>query len=145
MSHDAPRRLGQVVGITAMAAGLALLPSTASAQEGPISGASYGRNGGCTTAAGTFGWELTSEARNLYRTWGTVKLTNRPSNCTSDVTGAALQRSETSTTNRSWKWYAGIGRGQTYTFSLDDTDVRDVRFRICNVRNGVIDGCGRVQ
>ncbi|GCD95924.1 hypothetical protein [Embleya hyalina] len=141
------RRIARFIGITATAAALALLPSAASAQEGPINGGSYGTNNRkCTTASGTFGWELTNEAMNLYKTWGTVKLSNTKSRCTSDVTGAVLQRSETSTTDHSWKFYAGIGTNQTYSFSLVDTDVRDVRFRICNVRaGGIADGCGRVQ
>ncbi|MFJ9034365.1 hypothetical protein ACIRQP_39155 [Streptomyces sp. NPDC102274] len=137
------RTIGKILGTAAVATGLAVLPSAASAAEGPISGASYR---GCTTASGTYGWELTNAARDLYRTWGSVRLTNYPAKCPSGFTGAVLQRSTTHTTDNSWNYYASVGRGQSYTFSLDDTDVRGVRFRLCNVHSGgVVDGCGRVQ
>ncbi|GHH89061.1 hypothetical protein [Streptomyces capitiformicae] len=121
-------------------------------RPGPVSasftrsGASAGnRNGACTTAAGKFGWELINEDRNLYRTWGKVQLTNRPANCTSDVTAGVLQRPE-AVSGGKWRFYAAVARGETGSFWLDDTGVSNVRFRICNVRSGgIIDGCGRVQ
>ena len=136
-------RIRKIVGTAAAATGLALSPLTDSAAEGPISGSSYN---GCATASGTYGWQLTSQAEKLYRTWGSARLSMNLSKCASSVTGAVLQRSETSTADHSYKYWASTVRGQTFTVSLEDTNVRDVRFRICNVHSGgKIDGCGRVQ
>ncbi|MBI0292970.1 hypothetical protein JBE04_00270 [Streptomyces sp. PRKS01-29] len=136
------RRIGKIIGTAAVVTGLCALPSTANAAQGPISGASYR---GCTTASGTYGWELTNPGQDLYRTWGTIRLTSHPANCPRGFTAGVLQRSTTNTTDHGWKWYRAINPGQSATFSLADTNVRDVRFRVCNVHDGITDGCGRVQ
>ncbi|MGY3676954.1 hypothetical protein [Streptomyces sp. TE33382] len=137
------RTIGKFLGTVAVATGLAILPSTANAAEGPISGASYR---GCTTVTGTYGWQLTNEGMDLYRTWGNARLVNHISNCPKGFTAGILQRSTTHTTDRSWKPYASVNPRDEFTVSLNDTDVRGVRFRICNVHSGgIIDGCGRVQ
>ncbi|MEB3958692.1 hypothetical protein OKJ48_00230 [Streptomyces kunmingensis] len=139
MSHT----IGKILGTAAVATGLAVLPSAASAAQGPISGASYR---GCTTVTGTYGWELTSAGLDMYRTWGSARLVNHPSKCPTGFTAGVLQRSTTHTTDHSWNFYAAVDPGGTFTRDLSDTNVRGVRFRICNVHSGgVIDGCGRVQ
>lgn len=136
------RTIGKLLGTAAVAAALAVLPSAASAAQGPISGASYR---GCTTVTGTYGWELTNAGMDLYRTWGSARLVNHPSKCPTGFTTGILQRSTTHTTDDSWKTYAVVHRGETFTRDLGDTDVRGVRFRICNLHSGKLDGCGRVQ
>ncbi|MYV56700.1 hypothetical protein [Streptomyces sp. SID3212] len=132
-------RLGRVTGIVAAAAGLALLPSQASAAEVSISGSS---SNGCNTVTGRYGWALTNPGLDLYRTWGTATIVNHPTKCGPGWHGV-LQFDDSSSAD-GWEILYGVGPGQKGSTSLVMNNVRDVRFRVCNIVNGKADGCGRV-
>lgn len=132
-------RTVRAAGIMAAAAGLALLPAQAHAAEVSLSGASYN---GCNTVTGRYGWALTNPGLDLYRTWGTATVVNHPTKCGKGWHGV-LQYDDSSSAD-GWEILYGVPPGQSGTRSLVLNDVRDVRFRICNVVNGAVNGCARV-
>ncbi|WP_432042698.1 hypothetical protein [Streptomyces cadmiisoli] len=148
------RKVPYLLTTLASAAALALVPSAAGAQTaGMVYGATYGD---CYEAFGWYEWTADGSAGGYpkYDTDGSIEVIQLE-NCNSWIDKGILQYSGKKWQNGGWTtlgWRQppgfvggdGSGPGEIDYF-VDFKDVRDIRFRVCNVHDGIVDGCSSVS
>lgn len=144
------RKLAYGLATLASATALALSPSAAVARAtGTIAGHTYED---CYEAFGWYEWKADESGGGYpkYDTDGEVTVAWYR-NCDSWLDGAVLQYSGKKWQGGSWTTFGwknlpayGHDVGESF-YSLKFNDVRDLRFKVCNVHNGIEDGCGPVS
>ncbi|MEV6594922.1 hypothetical protein [Streptomyces acidicola] len=149
------RRVSYLLATLGSATALALTPSAAGAQTAStVGGISYGE---CYEAYGWYEYTADGTAGGYpkYDTDGSIDVT-KYDNCDSWVDKGILQYSGKKWQNGSWTsiswrqvpdpWVGGDGGAPgEIDYFVDFQDVRDIRFRVCNVHDGIVDGCGSVS
>ncbi|MGP4091725.1 hypothetical protein [Streptomyces sp. KR55] len=145
------RWVAYVLATLASATALALSPSAASARAaGDVWGLTFGD---CYEADGWYEWTAAGSAGGYpkYNTDGVVTV-GPWANCDSWIDGAVLLYSGKKWQGGSWTkidWKKppssdGLGENET-DYELKFSNVRDIRFKVCNVHDGIVDGCATVS
>ncbi|MER6958178.1 hypothetical protein [Streptomyces sp. NPDC000618] len=147
------RRVPYLLAALGSAMALALTPSAAGAQtESEVGGYSYGD---CYEAYGWYEYTADGQAGGYpkYYTNGDIEVIQLE-DC-SWIDKGILQYSGKKWQNGSWTsiswrqlpdaWPGGDGGGPgEIDYFVEFKDVRDIRLRVCNVHDGIVDGCGSV-
>jgi hypothetical protein len=127
---------------------LAILPSSASADpvvvEVEVSGVTYSD---CYSANGWYEYEQTGSAGGYPKYRTKTQICVGPwEDCSSWVDDGILQYSGYQYRSGSWRQIEWKRAPQDAwgDYAVNLSDVRDIRFRVCNVTDGDVGGCGRV-
>ncbi|GHE98454.1 hypothetical protein [Streptomyces fumanus] len=143
-----------LLAATGSAMALALTPTAAQARAAStVAGFSYGD---CYEAGGWYEYTADGQAGGYpkYDTDGSIEVIQYE-DC-NWIDKGILQYSGKKWQNGAWTtiswrqvpdpWVGGDGGGPgEIDYFVDFNDVRDVRFRVCNVHDGIVDGCGTVS
>ncbi|MEV1078134.1 hypothetical protein AB0I98_07765 [Streptomyces sp. NPDC050211] len=137
------------LAILASATALALTPSAATARATyQVWGITYGD---CYDADGWYEWTADGSAGGYpkYDTDGVITVAPW-ANCDSWIDSAVLLYSGKKWQNGSWTtigWKKPPSYGDEFEtdYELKFNDVRDIRFKVCNVHDGITDGCDSVS